>query len=179
MTLKIENEEKTFQFRVLELVRQEQLRNVSDFIQGRNTIRPRESIRSMEILLKQNVHNKFLAIKNKFYHRQQKLIDLGNSFIVFTLIYIRICIGDGRGLASGFHQALCLTMSGPTLNVNLAFTCFYLPLNFVEFACLYLRKDIRKNITDAEIEGLRRLLRNLPSMFEDFISMKTHFFLII
>ena len=52
-----------------------------------------------------------------------------------------------------FHQALFLTPSGPTLNINLAFTCFYLPLNLVEFSCIYLRKDIKKSITDVEIDG--------------------------
>jgi hypothetical protein len=74
-------------------------------------------------------------------------------------------LGDGRGMASGFHQALCLTRGGPTLNINLAFTYFYLPLNFVDFSCKYLRKDITRGITGAEVEGIKQLFKNLPSMF--------------
>lgn len=77
VTLMIENEEKTFRFQVLNLVRQEKIENISEFIHQRNTTRPRESIRIMEILLKQNIRNEFLSIKNKFYHRKQRLIDLG------------------------------------------------------------------------------------------------------
>lgn len=68
-------------------------------------------------------------------------------------------------MASGFHQALCLTRGGLTLNVNLAFTCFYLPLNFVDFACRYLRKDITRGISPNEIDGIKRLFKNLPSTF--------------
>jgi hypothetical protein len=85
---------------------------------------------------------------------------------------------DGRGMASGFHQALCLTHDGPTLNINLAFTCFYLPLNFVDFSCKYLRKDITQGITEFEIDGIKRLFKNLPSMFDYFIFLKDLFFII-
>jgi len=72
-------------------------------------------------------------------------------------------------MASGFHQALCLTPKGPTLNINLAFACFYLPLNFVDFSCQYLRKDITKGITEAELNGIKQLFKNLPSIFKNFI----------
>lgn len=66
-------------------------------------------------------------------------------------------------MASGFHQALCLTRSGPTLNLNLAFASFYLPLNFVEFASKYLRKDITKNLDRYEIDAMTELFENLSS----------------
>lgn len=74
-----------------------------------------------------------------------------------------VFLGDGRGMASGFHQALCLTRCGPTLNVNLAFACFYLPLDFVDFAHQYLRKDIKKGISESELYGIKKLFKNLPS----------------
>ena len=66
-------------------------------------------------------------------------------------------------MASGYHQALCLTRSGPTLNLNLAFASFYLPLNFVEFASKYLRKDITQGWDANDLTGMRKLFRNLPS----------------
>ena len=80
-------------------------------------------------------------------------------------------LGDGRGMASGFYQALFLTQCGPTLNINLAFTCFYMPLNFVEFASKYLRKDITipKGLSDAELQGFKRLIKNMLSKFEQMI----------
>lgn len=67
-------------------------------------------------------------------------------------------------MASGFYQALFLTQCGPTLNINLAFTCFYMPLNFVEFATKYLRKDITKGFTEGEAQAFRRLVHNMLSM---------------
>ncbi|CAF4289211.1 unnamed protein product, partial [Rotaria sordida] len=74
----------------------------------------------------------------------------------------KLYVGDGRGLASGFHQALCLTRGGPTINVNLTFTCFYQPLNFVDFACQYLRQDITRGVNEAELEGMQKLFKNIP-----------------
>ncbi|CAF3771180.1 unnamed protein product [Rotaria sp. Silwood1] len=144
--IKINNENKIFEFKVLNLVRQEKIRDIFDFINGRTEIKPRDPIRVIETLFKQSIRNDLVCIRNNFYSRHQQLIDLG----------------DGRGMANGFHQALCLTHSGPTLNINLAFTCFYLPLNFVDFSCKYLRKDITKKITPTEIEGIKQLFKNLP-----------------
>jgi hypothetical protein len=79
-------------------------------------------------------------------------------------------------MASGFHQALCLTQNGPTLNINLAFGCFYLPINFVEFSCKYLRKDIRRQINQTEVDGIRRLFKNLPSIYLNILFFKTKSF---
>jgi hypothetical protein len=39
------------------------------------------------------------------------------------------CLGDGRGLASGFYQAIVLCERGPTLNINNTFSCFYQNFN--------------------------------------------------
>ncbi len=77
VTLKIDNENKTFQFQILNLVRQEKIRDILDFINGKTGIRPRDSIRIIETLFKQNIHDDFVCIRNKFYNRKQKLIDLG------------------------------------------------------------------------------------------------------
>lgn len=149
ITFQINNEEKTFQFHVLNLVRQEKIRDIFDFIEKKTSVRPRDSIRIIETLFKQRARNELIAIRNQFYDRRQKLDDLG----------------DGRGMASGFYQALFLTQSGPTLNINLAFTCFYMPLNFVEFATKYLRKDITKGLSEAELQGFKRIVRNMLSKF--------------
>jgi hypothetical protein len=74
-------------------------------------------------------------------------------------------IEDGRGMAKGFYQALFLTRNGPTLNVNLTFTCFYMPMNFVEFACQYLREDIKKEFPDYKAKAFKKIIRDLLSMF--------------
>ena len=68
-------------------------------------------------------------------------------------------------MAKGFYQALFLTRCGPTLSINLTFTCFYMPLNFVQFACKYLRKDITKGFTEQELRAFRKLVKDLLSMF--------------
>ena len=55
------------------------------------------------------------------------------------------CLGDGRGLASGFYQAIVLGQRGPTLNINNTFSCFYQNSNLVEFISCFLGQDIRKS----------------------------------
>lgn len=57
-------------------------------------------------------------------------------------MFVSIRVGDGRGLASGSYQAMFLTQIGATLNINSTFTCFYQPLNLVDFLCEYLQHDI-------------------------------------
>jgi len=66
-------------------------------------------------------------------------------------------------MAKGFYQALFLTQCGPTLNINLTFTCFYMPLNFVDFASKYLRKDVTKGLHENDLRQFERLIRNLKS----------------
>jgi hypothetical protein len=68
-------------------------------------------------------------------------------------------------MAKGFYQALFLTQGGPTLNINLTFTCFYMPLKFVDFASQFLRRDITRGIHQKELEELAKTIRNLQSMF--------------
>ncbi|CAF1006461.1 unnamed protein product [Didymodactylos carnosus] len=80
---------------------------------------------------------------------------------VLCLKCIALIAGDGRGMGTGFNQALYLTESGLTLNMNIAFTCFYLPLNFVEFASKYLRKDITVGLNDYELRALRFIAKDL------------------
>lgn len=145
ITFQMNNEDKTFQLHILNLVRQEKIRDIYDFIEKKTSIRPRDSIRIIETLFKQRARNDLIAIRNQFYDRRQKLDDLG----------------DGRGMANGFYQALFLTQCGPTLNINLTFTCFYMPLNFVEFATKYLRKDITKGLSEGELQGFKRIVRNM------------------
>jgi len=70
-----------------------------------------------------------ITIKNQSYPRQKRLVDLG----------------DGRGLASGFYQAIVLGERGPTLNLNNTFCCFYQNYNLVEFLSCYLNNDVRKH----------------------------------
>ena len=164
ITFTMNNEEKTFQLHVLNLVRQEKIRDIYDFIEKKIAVRPRECIHVVETLFKQRARNDLVAIRNQFYDRRQKLDDLGKRRGIRSFSPDPICLGDGRGMASGFYQALFLTQGGPTLNINLAFTCFYMPLNFVEFATKYLRKDITKGLTDGEAQAFRRIVNNMLGM---------------
>jgi uncharacterized protein YfkK (UPF0435 family) len=79
ITFQMNNEEKTFQFHVINLVRQEKIRDIYDFIEKKTSIRPRESIRIIETLFKQRARNDLIAIRNQFYDRKQKLDDLGRK----------------------------------------------------------------------------------------------------
>ncbi|CAF3334667.1 unnamed protein product [Rotaria sp. Silwood2] len=124
------NEMKIFQLKKLALLQQDRIENIYDFIKKKINIRPRETVRIIETLFKQRSRNELISIRDHFYYRHRQLEDLGN----------------GRGIAKGFYQALFLTQGSLTLNINLACTYFYMPLNFVGFASKYLRKDITKDL---------------------------------
>jgi hypothetical protein len=98
------------------------------------------------------------------------MISVSFSSKLLSCIFIVSFTEDGRGMAKGFYQALFLTRSGPTLNINLTFACFYMPWNFVQFACKYLRKDITTGFTEQELRLFRQLVRDLISIFPIFIS---------
>jgi eukaryotic translation initiation factor 2C len=84
---------------------------------------------------------------------QQIIFDLENIFV----------IGDGRGLASGFYQAIVLGERGPTLNINNTFSCFYQNYNLVEFISCYLDQDIRKHGISSKDQPLlvRKILKSI------------------
>ncbi|CAF3752243.1 unnamed protein product [Rotaria sordida] len=136
---------KTFQLTIKNLVRQEMMENILKFVKKQLRTRPREAVRVIETLFKQRARNELVCVKNQFYNRKQTLDDLH----------------DGRGMAKGFYQALFLTRLGPTLNVNLTFTCFYMPMNFIQFACEYLREDITKGFPDYKVKVFRQIIRDL------------------
>ncbi|CAF4025256.1 unnamed protein product [Rotaria sp. Silwood2] len=140
-----DEETKTFQLNKLNLVRQDRIESINDFIQKKTNVRPQEIVRTIETLFKQRARNDLICIRNQFYDRRRQLDDLH----------------DGRGVAKGFYQSLFLTRTGPTLNVNLTFTCFYMPLNFVQFACKYLRKDITASFNEREKKAFEKIIRNL------------------
>ncbi|CAF4557350.1 unnamed protein product, partial [Rotaria sp. Silwood2] len=136
---------RTFQLTIKNLVRQEKMKNILKFVNKELHTRPREAVRVIETLFKQRARNELVCVKNQFYNRKQMLDDLQ----------------DGRGMAKGFYQALFLTRLGPTLNVNLTFTCFYMPMNFIQFACQYLREDITKGLPDYKAKAFRQIIRDL------------------
>ena len=90
-----------------------------------------------------------VCVKNQFYDRRQDLDDLGKEFSSSLIHFLLLSFaGDGRGLASGSYQAMFLTQIGATLNINSTFTCFYQPLNLVDFLCEYLQHDIVRDGTE-------------------------------
>jgi hypothetical protein len=70
------DEMKLFQLNKLDLVRQDKIQNIHDFIQKKTNIRPREAIRIIETLFKQRARNDLICVRNQFYDRRQKLDDL-------------------------------------------------------------------------------------------------------
>ncbi|CAF4038167.1 unnamed protein product [Rotaria magnacalcarata] len=113
--------------------------------ENKTNIRPREIVRIIETLFKQSARKDLVCIRNQFYDRHRQLTNLN----------------DGRGIAKGFYQSLFLTQIGPTININLSFACFYMPLNFVDFARDFLRKDITKDFAEWEIKKFEKMIRNL------------------
>ncbi|CAF3792637.1 unnamed protein product [Rotaria socialis] len=123
------NRTNRFRFLLINLVKTYDLKIIFDFIQKKMPNRPHDPVRILEILFKQTQRADMITIKNQSYPKNQKLDDLG----------------DGRGLAAGFYQAIVLGECGPTLNINNNFCCFYQNDNLVQFISCYLGQDIRKN----------------------------------
>lgn len=98
ITFTINNEEKTFQLHIVNLVRQEKIRDMYDFIEKKTLIRPRESIRIIETLFKQTARNDLVAIRNQFYNRNQKLDDLGKYILYDSSVtfYLKIFVKDEK-----------------------------------------------------------------------------------
>ncbi|CAF0840758.1 unnamed protein product [Adineta ricciae] len=144
-----------FRFLLINLVKTYDLKIIFDFIQRRIPLRPHDSVRILEILLKQTQRIDMVNIKNRSYPKHQKLDDLG----------------DGRGLASGFYQAIVLGERGPTLNVNNTFCCFYQNYNLVEFITCYLGTDIRRSGISSKDQPLlvRKILKSIW-----FVTTHTH-----
>ncbi|CAF2744993.1 unnamed protein product [Rotaria sp. Silwood2] len=90
ITFKMNNEDKTFQLHIIDLVRQEKIRDIYDFIEKKTSIRPRECIRIIETLFKQGARNDLIAIRNQFYDRKQKLDDLGTYSFIERFIFFSL-----------------------------------------------------------------------------------------
>lgn len=75
---------KTFQLEIKNLVRQEKLDNIQEFVQKKLRNRPRESVRIIETLLKQTARNDLVAVRNQFYNRNQILADLSEFFFFLS-----------------------------------------------------------------------------------------------
>ena len=85
--LQKDDEIKTFQLKKLELVRQDNIQDIYDFINKKINTRPHEIIRSIEILFKQRCRNELISIRNQFYDRHRQLDDLG-WFLILNIFFV-------------------------------------------------------------------------------------------
>lgn len=76
ITMKKGDETKIYRLKILDLVRQEKIQDLFDFIAKKTLTRPREAIRIIEILFKQRARNELVTVRNQFYNRNQILDDL-------------------------------------------------------------------------------------------------------
>ena len=76
ITMKKGEETKIYRLKILDLVRQERIQNIFDFIAKKTYTRPREAVRIIEILFKQRARNELVTVRNQFYNRNQILDDL-------------------------------------------------------------------------------------------------------
>ena len=77
-----DNQMRTFQLNIINLVRQEKMENILKFIKRELRIRPREAVRVIETLFKQRARNELICVKNQFYSRKQTLDDLRKFLLV-------------------------------------------------------------------------------------------------
>ena len=77
-----DNQMRTFQLNIINLVRQEKMENILKFIKRELRIRSREAVRVIETLFKQRARNELICVKNQFYSRKQTLDDLRKFLLV-------------------------------------------------------------------------------------------------
>ena len=77
-----DNQMRTFQLNIINLVRQEKMENILKFIKRELRTRPREAVRVIETLFKQRARNELICVKNQFYSRKQTLDDLREFLLV-------------------------------------------------------------------------------------------------
>ena len=80
ISLEHDGETKTFQLSKLNLVRQDRIQKIRDFIKQNTNIRPRETVHIIETLFKQRARNERICIRNQYYDRRRQLDDLGQIF---------------------------------------------------------------------------------------------------
>ncbi|CAF1253033.1 unnamed protein product [Didymodactylos carnosus] len=106
---------------------------------------PHNAVRILETLFKQAMNKIAHCEKNVFYRKDQQ----------------PEVLDDGFELRSGFFQSICLTQSGPTLNVDTTLTKFYPHMDILEFVSIQLDKDIRKyGMNMVDYDRARTVLRN-------------------
>ena len=71
-----------FRFVLINLVKTYDLKEISDFIQRKIPLRPHDSVRILETLLKQVQRAEMIVINNRFYPKNQRLDDLGTDPII-------------------------------------------------------------------------------------------------
>jgi hypothetical protein len=100
-----------------------------------NNDQTHSAVRIIETLMKQSLKDQFKAVRNVFYSYQDIL-----------------CREVHHELRMGFYQSLCLTESGPTLNVDTTITRFYPHMDLLPYIWEWLlghsKNDFRGTILD-------------------------------
>ncbi|CAF0797772.1 unnamed protein product [Didymodactylos carnosus] len=137
-------QQQSFRFTIRQQTREYNIKDMNLFSKKDKSclMRPQDSIRNIETLLKQTIRQKMICIRQQFYYdKEQQIID----------------IGSGIGLARGFYQAMFLTKAGPTLNIDTKFSAFYQHMNLVDFISHCLQRDIiQTGLSEKEQEYLLR-----------------------
>lgn len=81
-----------FRFLLINLVKTYHLNDINEFIQRKSPRRPQDSVRILEILLKQIQQTEMIVIKNQFYPKNQRMDDLGNDGAI--LLHWIICFSS-------------------------------------------------------------------------------------
>ncbi|CAF1053357.1 unnamed protein product [Rotaria sordida] len=111
----------------ISLVKTYELKNIFNVIQERKSTQLDDQVKIFDVLFKHIQRSNMITIENELYPKCQLLNDLG----------------DGRGIGSGFYQAIVFGERGPTLNINNIYRCFYQSYNLIKFISCYLNYDIQ------------------------------------
>lgn len=83
--LKTDDGLKKFHIAKLNLVRQNKIKDLHDFIGNKTNTRPQEIVRIVETLFKQRARNDTICIRNQYYDRRRNLDNLGKCLLCLSL----------------------------------------------------------------------------------------------
>ncbi|KAK1296146.1 Protein argonaute MEL1 [Acorus calamus] len=129
----------------IQMVGRADIHHLQQFLIGRQSDMPQETIQALDVVLRQSPSNRFTVVGRSFFSSSQ-----------------RADIGDGCEFWRGFCQSLRPTQMGLSLNIDISATAFFKPVLVTQFLAEFLFvRDVSKPLSDTDRLKVKKVLRGL------------------
>ncbi|KAI3899313.1 hypothetical protein MKW92_024334 [Papaver armeniacum] len=123
------------------------LHHLRQFLAGRQRDSPQETIQALDVVMRETPTRNYVAVGRSFFSPM-----LGN----------KIDIGDGLECWKGYYQSIRPTQMGLSLNIDVAATSFYQPINVADYVINLLNiRDTQRPLSDIDRIKIKRSLRGV------------------